>query len=192
MPKRVVIAEDNWLTPTVLRTELEAHGFEVVGIARTGMEAIQLCRDHGPDVVLMDIRMPEMSGIEATRVLMEECPTCVIMVTGDSSYMLKAEEIGAMDYLVKPFMPDEIITIVTAASVRFGFFRRVREGSANANEALQTWQFVHRAMKRLSAQSHLSEEEAFRALEGAARERGTSVRQEAEAVIAEAEHPSAV
>ncbi len=191
MPKRVVIAEDNWLTPTVLRTELEAHGFEVVGIARTGIEAVQLCRDHYPDVVLMDIRMPEMSGIEATRVLMEECPTCVIMVTGDSSYMVKAEEIGAMDYLVKPFMPDEIITIVTSACVRFGFFRRVRAESLNANEALQTWQFVHRAMKHLGAHSHLSEEEAFLRLESAARKHGTSVRQEAEAIIAQAEHPSA-
>jgi len=189
MSLRVIIAEDNWLTPTVLRTELETHGYEVVGVARTGQEAIALCRDHAPDVVLMDIRMPEMSGIEATRVLMEEGPTCVVMVTGDTSFLVAADEIGAMDYLVKPFMPDEITAVVEAAVKRFARFMTIREESLNAHEALQTWQFVQRAVKHLGGHARLSEEGAFRELQRAAQEHGTTVRLEAESML-RVQHPT--
>ncbi len=191
MATRVIIAEDNWLTPTVLRTELEAHGYEVVGIARTGTEAVELCRHHTPDVVLMDIRMPEMSGIEATRVLMEECPTCVIMVTGDASFTVTAEEVGAMDYLVKPFMPDEIITVVDAAQKRFAQFMSIRGQSENAREALQTWQFVQRAIKDIATREQLPEEAAFGELRRLAGERGTSLRAVAEDVLRTSETPAA-
>ena len=191
MATRVIIAEDNWLTPTVLRTELEAHGYEVVGIARTGTEAVELCREHTPDVVLMDIRMPEMSGIEATRLLMEECPACVVMVTGDTSLVVTAEEIGAMDYLVKPFMPDEIVTVVDIAQKRFARFMAIREASVNPHEALQTWQFVQRATKWMKHQERLTEDAAFLELERLARERGTTMRAVAEGMLRVTEAPSA-
>lgn len=116
---RIVIAEDNWLTPAVLRAALEAHGYEVAAVARTGGEALEACRRERPDVVLMDIRMPGLDGIEVTRQLMAESPTCVVMVTGDASLSAASEQAGAMGYLVKPFLPDEIIAAIRAAWARF-------------------------------------------------------------------------
>jgi AmiR/NasT family two-component response regulator len=168
MARRVIIAEDNWLTPAVLRTELQAHGYDVIGIARTGTEALEMSRREQPDVVLMDIRMPEMDGIEVTRVLMEECPSCVVMVTGDASLSQVSEEAGAMGYLVKPFLPDEISLAVEHALERFSWFQHVRAGVSESHEVREAWHCVRRALREISDRDRVNEGEAFARLRQAA------------------------
>ena len=184
MLARIVIAEDNWLTPTVLRAELETHGYEVVGVARTGTEALELCRREFPEVVLMDIGMPEIDGIEVTRLLMEEGPTCVVMVTGDSSLSQASEEAGAMGYLVKPFLPDEIGAAVEMARERFGRFQEVRAEAPDAHEALYAWSAVRRAIKAIGDRDRVRDEEAFARLRQTASDRAVTLRQAAEALVA--------
>lgn len=181
MATRIVIAEDNWLTPTVLRTELEAHGYEIAGIARTGTEALELTRRAQPDVVLMDIRMPEMDGIEVTRVLMEECLACVVMVTGDASLSQVAEEAGAMGYLVKPFLPNEINQAVQQAQRRFSWFQHVCKESGG--QALVAWKAVRQALREISDRDRISEEEAFARLRQAATAQNATLRQTAEEML---------
>ncbi len=189
MLTRIVIAEDNWLTPTVLRAELEAQGYEVAGVARTGTEALELCRREFPDVVLMDIRMPEIDGIEVTRLLMDECPTCVVMVTGDSSLSRASEEAGAMGYLVKPFLPDEIGAVVEMARERFARFEQVRAEVADAHEALQAWSAVRRAIKEIGDRDRVRDEEAFTRLRQTASEQAVTLRQAAETLVADEAKP---
>jgi len=184
MSTRIVIVEDNWLTPTVLRAELETHGYEVVGVATTGTEALELCRRESPEVVLMDIRMPEMDGIEVTRLLMAEGPTCVVMVTGDSSLSHASEGAGAMGYLVKPFLPDEIGAVVEMARERFARFEQVRAEVSDAHEALQAWSAVRRAIKEIGDRDRVRDEEAFARLRQAASEQAMTLRQAAEALVA--------
>jgi two-component system, response regulator PdtaR len=187
MPKRVLIAEDNWLTPTVLRAELESHGYEVVGVARTGTEAVDMTRAERPDVVLMDIQMPEVDGIQATRSIMEDRPTCVVIVTGRSELSQVAEQSGAMAYLVKPFLPDEILAVVGEATQRYEWFTQLVQECPDVYHAVQAWPRVQRAVRALSDRDRSSEKQAFEQLQQLAAERGTGLTGAADAVIGEAE-----
>jgi AmiR/NasT family two-component response regulator len=189
MLARIVIAEDNWLTPTVLRAELEAHGYEVVGVARTGTEALELWRRLSPDVVLMDIRMPEIDGIEVTHRVMAEGPTCVVMVTGDSSLSHASEEAGAMGYLVKPFLPDEISAVVEMARERFARFQEVRAELPDACEALPAWSAVRNAIREIGDRDRVRDDEAFRRLRQRAADQGVTLRRAAEALTASEAKP---
>ena len=76
---RIVIAEDEIILGVMLKQQLEDRGLEVIGLAPNGQVAVDLCRDSHPDGVLMDIRMPVMDGLEATRLIMAECPTRVVI-----------------------------------------------------------------------------------------------------------------
>ena len=168
MAIRIVIAEDNWLTPAVLRAELESHDYQVVGIARTGTETLELCRRERPEVVLMDIRMPGIDGVEVTRLLMEESPTCVVMVTGDASLNQTSDEAGAMGYLVKPFLPHEIVSAVGGALRRFAWFQRVRAEAGSALAALAAWHVVRRAVREMGDRDRMSDAQAFDRIQQAA------------------------
>lgn len=113
---RLLIADDHALVRSGLRSMLQREpGIEVVGEACNGREAIELCRSLVPNLVLMDVRMPEMDGLEATRAIKHECPeTGVLMVTmhecGD--YMLEATKAGATGYVLKDAARDELVGAV--------------------------------------------------------------------------------
>jgi response regulator NasT len=120
MAGRVLIAEDGTIVRMDLRHMLEAHGFEVCGEARDGAEAIALARELEPDVVLLDIRMPEVDGIECARRIYAERPVPIVMVTahGDRGNVERALAAGAFGYLTKPFREADVIPAVRAAIVR--------------------------------------------------------------------------
>jgi AmiR/NasT family two-component response regulator len=184
MAKRVLIAEDNWLTPTVLRAELESHGFEVVSVARTGTEAVEQTEQTRPDVVLMDIQMPDLDGIQATRAIMEARPTCVVIVTGRAELSQVAEESGAMAYLVKPFMPDEIVTVVEEALQRYEWYRSLLAELPSPHDVLQAWPRIQKAVRAIADRDRASEGEAFIALRRTAAERGQTIPDAAQEVLA--------
>jgi AmiR/NasT family two-component response regulator len=119
---RVVIADDEYLVAMALHHAVESCGWEVVGRAATGAEAVGLCCAHRPDVVFMDLRMPGKDGLEATREIMETCPTCVIVVTGNRHSCGAAAEAGAMGYAAKPLRANQMPSLVDAALGRFGRF----------------------------------------------------------------------
>ena len=108
---RLVIADDHTLFRRSFRALLEAKGFEVVGEADDGEQAIELARRLEPDIVLMDVDMPKVGGLEATRRLTEERPDVrVVVLTGsfDEEYLLTAMEAGAQGYLLKTLEPDKL------------------------------------------------------------------------------------
>jgi response regulator NasT len=138
MALRAAIADDEVLVAMHLRHLMDSLGYEVVGTASTGKQAVDLCRAERPDVALMDLKMPEMSGLEATRELVETCPTCVVMVTGNAHFEQDAAEAGAMGYVVKP--PGEsIASVVESARERFRCFLEICDQAADIEEALKTW-----------------------------------------------------
>ncbi len=112
----ILIAEDEVILALMLRQQLEDEGVEVVGVARNGKIALDLCREHRPDAVLMDIRMPVMDGFEATRRIMAECPARVVMLTAmDAPDTIElAEEAGAVACLMKPSSTAEILRALKA------------------------------------------------------------------------------
>ena len=113
---RLLIADDHALVRSGLRSMLQREpGIEIVGEARNGREAVELCRSLGPDLVLMDMRMPEMDGLEATRTIKHESPGIeVLMVTMHESrdYMLEALKAGAAGYVLKDAARDELVDAV--------------------------------------------------------------------------------
>jgi len=129
---RVLIAEDDYLVSKMIEGLLEEIGYTVVGEARDGLEAVEMTQSLRPDVVLMDIKMPAMDGLEATRRIYESCPTPVVMLTAyDMSEMVKeASAAGVGAYLVKPPLMREIEHTITIAMARFGDMMALRRLNA--------------------------------------------------------------
>ncbi len=116
---RVLIVDDIAETRENIRKLLQFESdIEVVSVARTGKEAIQLTQETNPDVVLMDINMPDMDGIAATEIIRQKLPwvqVVILSVQGDQNYMRKAMLVGARDFLTKPPMPDELVAAIRRA-----------------------------------------------------------------------------
>jgi two-component system, sensor histidine kinase and response regulator len=117
---KVLIAEDDFLIAEEISRSLKNAGYILSGIATNGKKAVELTNSLRPDVILMDIKMPKMDGLEASRIIMEQCPTPVVIVTAHESQDLveKASEAGIATYLTKPPKPDEIERAITIALAR--------------------------------------------------------------------------
>ena len=143
---RVLIVEDDTLVGEMIQGLLEEIGYMVVGKALDGAEAVEQTRIMQPDVVLMDIEMPDVNGIEATRQIMKQCPTPVVMVTAHESPSLveQASAAGVGAYLLKPPSGREMERVITIAMARFEDMmnlRRLNEELQRRNEDLDA--FAH-------------------------------------------------
>ncbi len=148
---RVLLVDDQVLFVESLRTVLEtrATDFEVVGVALSGREAIRLVVEKQPDIILMDVRMPDMDGVEATKIIREAYPDIhVLMLTtfDDDVYVVEALNHGAAGYLLKDIPPEELIvslravcsgSIIISPQVANKVLR-TREGDASAEEGAET------------------------------------------------------
>lgn len=117
---RVLVAEDDYLVGEEIRRALDAIGYEHAGLASTGKEAVELVSVLRPDVVLMDIQMPELDGLEAARRIQRDHPTPVVVLTAHESQDLvdEAGKMGVAAYLTKPPRADDIERAVTIAMAR--------------------------------------------------------------------------
>ena len=183
MPVRVVIAEDEWLLATQLCIDVESHGYQVVGTAKTGTEAVEMCWAARPDVVLMDIRMPELDGIEATRRVMQARPTAIAMVTGDARLRGTAREAGAMGFATKPLMAGQIPWLVADSRERFACFMAISQGAADLRAALDAWLPAQEAAELLMAAEAASWKDAFQKLQQTASDRGAALSDVAREVV---------
>jgi len=191
MAVRALIAEDERLIALAMGSRLESQGYEVVGIASTGTEVLDILSSVLPHIVLMDVRMPDMDGIEATRVLMQRSPVCVVVVSGsrEPSQIRRAEEAGAMDYVIKPFEAHQMRPVLERARCRFQRFMAIRNKTGDTQEALGTWLAVRRAVKALMETEGLCEQGAHDRVEELAAGRGISLRAAAEDLTAPPGHP---
>jgi two-component system, response regulator PdtaR len=183
-PMRVLIAEDEALIRMDLREMLEEEGHEVVGEARDGAEAIALARAVKPDIVFMDVKMPNVDGIEAASAIAAESIAPVVMVTAFSQAGLveEAAQAGAMGYVVKPFSRSDIVPAMQIAVSRFAEVAALEAQVGDLTERLETRKALDRAKGILMA-GGLSEPEAFKRLQKLAMDRRISLREVAEAVI---------
>lgn len=179
---RVLIAEDEWLVAAALRKQVESHGYEVIGTVGNGAAALEVCRAFQPDLVLMDLQMPQMDGIAATRALMATRPTCVVIVTGKAKLESAAQEAGAMGCVMKPLLGGQIPRVVQAARRRFGLFLEVLGESESVESAMAAWRTVQRAAHAASVREGISEGEAFARLQQEAWGNGVTLQEAAEAL----------
>jgi response regulator NasT len=119
-PIRILVAEDETIIRLDLKQLLEEHGLIVCGEARDGLEAVELARELQPDAVVLDVRMPELDGIEAARRMHAERPVPIVMLTAfaDRPLVERALEAGAFSYLTKPFRATDVVPAIRAAMLR--------------------------------------------------------------------------
>jgi two-component system, response regulator PdtaR len=186
---RVLICEDEGLTVLRLSKALGGFGYTVAGTAGDGVEAVQKARDLKPDVILMDVRMPRMDGIEATRRIMADRPSAILMITAfsDQELVRQALDAGASGYLVKPVSDEQLVPAITVARERFAQFTQLHEDVSDLREALEARKLVDRARGILMQRRKMTEEEAYRQLQKVSRDRRQSLKQTAQQVIAAAE-----
>ncbi len=182
---RIVIADDEPLIRIDLRENLEGLGYEVVGEAADGKHAVELARKLRPDIVIMDIKMPEMSGIEALRVLTEENVAPVLLLTayGEGDLVQQASDAGAVAYLVKPYRQSDLQPHIEVALARFSELRTLRTELEDVREALSVRKLVERAKGLLMETQGLKEAEAFRRIQKLSMDTRKSMKEVAEAIL---------
>jgi len=182
---RVVIADDESIICMDLREMLSNLGYLVVGEAGDGRSAVNLARELRPDVVLMDIKMPDMDGIEAARVLTEERVAPVVLLTAFSQRDLvdRAKEAGVVGYLVKPIQEADLAPAIEIALSRFQEFRELEKEVDNLSDQLETRKLVDRAKGILMDTQGLTEAAAFRRIQKMSMNTRKSMKEIAQAIV---------
>jgi response regulator NasT len=181
-----VIAEDEAIIRLDLKETLEEEGYEVVGETGRGDEAVQLVRDHEPDLVILDIKMPGLDGLAAAREIAGERRAAVLILTAFSQRDLveEARDSGALAYLVKPFERSELIPAVEVALGRFKEMKALADHSVSLEEQLETRKIVDRAKGRLMDDHGMGEHQAFSFIQKRAMSERVTMRVVAQRVIA--------
>jgi AmiR/NasT family two-component response regulator len=183
---RILVAEDETIIRLDLKETLERAGFEVCGEARDGEEAVHLAREEKPDLVVLDVKMPRLDGIEAARRILAERPIPIVMLTayGHDELVARAVEAGVFAYLVKPFRESDLLPAIQTAKARYAELEALREEAESLAEALATRKVVERAKGLLMEQDGLSEQDAFTRLQRVSQTSGRPMKVVAEALIA--------
>lgn len=182
---RVIIADDEALIRMDLREMLTHLGYLVVGEVADGRSAINQARELRPDIVIMDIKMPDMDGIDAAKVLTEERISPVVLLSAYSQRELvdRAREAGVTAYLVKPYREEDLTPAIEVALARFGEFRELEKQVTDLQTALETRKLVDRAKGILMDKQGLSEAEAFRKIQKMSMDNRKPMKDVAEAII---------
>lgn len=182
---RILIADDESIILMDLREMLTNLGYLVVGEASDGQSAVNMARELKPDLVIMDIKMPGMDGIEAAKILTEEKIAPVLLLTAYSQQDLieRAREAGVIGYLVKPFRESNLAPAIEVTLARFEEFRAVQKEVEDLKEALETRKLVDRAKGILMDTQGLTEQEAFRRIQKMSMNTRRPMKEIAEAII---------
>ncbi|MBM7050647.1 MULTISPECIES: ANTAR domain-containing response regulator [unclassified Rothia (in: high G+C Gram-positive bacteria)] len=184
-PRTVVVAEDEALIRLDIVEILESQGFQVVAQADNGETAVELAREHRPDLVLMDVKMPIMDGISAAEAISKEQIAPVVLLTAFSQKELvdRATEAGAMAYVVKPFTPNDLIPAIEVAISRYEQIFALQKEVSSIKEQFETRKVVDRAKSLLITKMGLTEPEAFRWIQKTSMDRRLSMREVAETIV---------
>jgi AmiR/NasT family two-component response regulator len=172
-PRRVVLAEDEALIRLDLREMLEEEGYEVVGEAGDGEAAVRLAREHGPDLVILDVKMPGLDGLAAAEQISEErlAPVLVLTAFSQQDLVERAARARAMGYLVKPFQKSDVVPAIELAMARHRELATLEEEVEDLQERLGTRTLVDRAKGILMDRYRMKEADAFRFLQKTAMDR---------------------
>jgi response regulator NasT len=164
---RIVVADDEPNMYEYLQEVLPQLGHEVVAVAHTGRELVDQCRALRPDLVITDIKMPDMDGLEAAAQLFQDGPIPVILVTAyhDPQLIERAEACHVQAYLVKPIKQADLQPAIAIAMLRFEELLALRKEAGDLRRALEDRKVIERAKGILMRRGHLDEQEAFKRLQ---------------------------
>lgn len=181
---RVLVVEDEAIIRMDVVSTLEEAGFEVVAQGSDGEEAIALSKEHDPDLVVMDIKMPKLDGISAAEKIAElKIPVVLLTAFSQTDLVTRAAEAGAMAYVTKPFKPNDLLPAIQIALARHEELTALEGEIADLQDRLETRKLMDRAKGLLMSKMKLSEPDAFRWIQKASMDRRLSMAQVAKAVI---------
>ncbi|MBA0047003.1 ANTAR domain-containing response regulator [Mycobacterium sp. NPDC050853] len=182
---RVLVAEDEALIRLDLVEMLQEEGYDVVGQAGDGQEAVDLAVQLKPDLVIMDVKMPRRDGIDAASEIAAKRIAPIVILTAFSQRDLveKARDAGAMAYLVKPFSKTDLVPAIEVAVSRFGELAALEKEVQTLSDRLETRKLVERAKGVLQSTQGLTEPDAFKWIQRAAMDRRTTMKRVAEVVL---------
>jgi two-component system, response regulator PdtaR len=185
-PLRIVVAEDEAIIRLDLVEMLAEEGYDVVGEANRGTTAVELVREHRPDIAIFDIKMPEMDGLTAARIVVDEELSGVILLTAFSQRELieQARDVGVLAYLMKPFQKAELVAAIEVAVSRHRERVALTAEVRSLEDKLETRKLLDRAKAAL-IKTGLSEPDAFAHIQRAAMNGRTTMRAVAEEILAE-------
>lgn len=182
---RVVVAEDEAIIRLDLVEMLTELGYDVVGQARDGEQAVEVVRSTTPDVALFDVKMPRADGISAAETVIAErlCPVVILTAFSDRSLVARATDAGVLSYLVKPIGPTDVMPAIEVAVARWEQMRALESDVMDLSEQIQARKVIERAKGHLMTSLGMSEAHAFRWLQKRAMDGRTTLRDVAEAVL---------
>src|SRR5262245_2766859 len=186
VPKlKLVVVEDDATVRQFLKESLEKLGHQVIGEAATGTDMVRTVLEMEPDVVVFDIHLPHMDGLEALAQIYQERVVAAVAITADRDQDLvrRAVEEHVLAYLVKPVEAYQLGPALQVASARFDELRKLNDENATLHQTLQNRKIIERAKGVLMRRHRWSEQDAFRRLQKAAMDRRVSMAQLAQAVL---------
>ena len=184
--KRVLVAEDEAIIRLDLAEMLTEAGYEVVGQASDGEQAVALAASLKPDIVIMDVKMPVMDGISAAEQIGKErlCPVVMLTAFSQTELVERARDAGVMAYIVKPFTASDVTPALDIALSRWAELKTLEAEVADLGDRLETRKAVYRAKGVLMTKLKITEADAFRWIQKTAMDRRMSMREVADAVVA--------
>lgn len=182
---RILIADDDPIIRLDLKQMLERLDYEVIAEAGDGQSAVDLAKEHQPDVCVLDVKMPQMDGIEAAKLIAEDGIAPVILLTAfsDKELVDRARESGVFGYLVKPFKPSDLMPAIEVARSRFEENQVLSHEATDAKEKLEVRKLLDKAKGILMETLSVNEAEAYRRIQQQSMNNRKSMREVAEAII---------
>ncbi|MCC6705757.1 MAG: response regulator [Thermomicrobiales bacterium] len=183
--RRIIIADDESLIRLDLREMLISLNYDVIAEVGDGRAAVDLAKKLLPDLVIMDIKMPEVDGIAAAEELTREKIAPVVLLTAysDQALVARAREAGVVGYIVKPFRETELMPVIEVAMARFDEFTALEQELGDMKEALESRKVVERAKGVLMEVHGLRESEAFHRIRRTSMDSRKSMKEVAEAIL---------
>jgi response regulator NasT len=184
-PLRIAVADDEPDMRDYFAKILPRLGHQVVAVARDGRELVRQCRALHPDLVVTDIKMPELDGIDAATQIYDDAPVPVILVSAyhDQGLVARAGADHIMAYLIKPIKQADLEPAIARAMRRFEQFQALRREAADLRQALADRQLIERAKGVLMRRAGLDEQDAFRRLQRLASEKNLKLAEMARAIV---------
>ena len=186
---RILVAEDETLIRMDLVEMLNGAGYEVVGEAKNGEEAISLARELKPDLAILDVKMPVLDGISAAEEIISISPVLMLTAFSQKELVDRARDAGVMAYVVKPFSINDLVPAMEIAMSRHKQMVSLSEEVAELHERLEVRKLIDKAKGILMAALNLTEPQAFSWIQKAAMDRRLSMKEIAKAVISPTDTP---
>ncbi|WP_034272251.1 ANTAR domain-containing response regulator [Haloechinothrix halophila] len=183
--RRVLVAEDEALIRLDLVEMLREEGYAVVGEAADGEQAVSMAEELRPDLVILDVKMPKMDGIDAAAKITGDriAPVVILTAFSQRDLVMRARDAGTMAYLVKPFAKRDLVPAIELAVSRFSELQALEAEVAGLTDRLETRKVIDRAKGLLMTSQGLTEPDAFRWIQRTAMDRRTTMKAVAEAVV---------